>query len=143
MNAAVWQRLFTLVLMVIVVALGAAGQMSLKVALNRALGGSAIGGVGDYVKAFSQPLMWLGMICYASNFVLYLFVVSRARLGLVYPLIATNYAIVTFLAWRFLGEQVSGRQLFGLSVIILGVIIFATQPEPDQPAPPAPVRAAG
>ncbi|MBI2301550.1 MAG: EamA family transporter [Armatimonadetes bacterium] len=84
----------------------------------------------DYLHIFTSPVVLLGLCCYAANLFLYLFVISRARLGFAYPLIALNYALVSVLAWRFFDEPISRQQSVGLAIIILGVVVFATQPEP-------------
>lgn len=141
MSSAVLERLTVVSMMLVVVAVAAVGQLLLKTGISQALHGARITGLDDYVRVFCQPRVLGGLCCYVLNLGLYFAVLSRARLGLAYPLVATNYLFVTLLAWRFLGEQIGRQQILGLAIILFGVVVFATQPDPPSSAtatvPPA------
>lgn len=106
------------VLIFIPIILAAAGQLILKVGMNK---------VGEFNlwKTFTHPTVLLGLVFYGASLILWLMVLSKEKLSFVYPLVAFSY-VVTVLASRFvLGEQVPGLRWLGLGFIIAGIMIIA------------------
>jgi drug/metabolite transporter (DMT)-like permease len=62
---------------------------------------------------------------YAIATVLWLLALGRAKLVVVYPLMATTYIVVPLLAWWWLGEQPSLRTWLGSALVLAGVAIAA------------------
>jgi drug/metabolite transporter (DMT)-like permease len=69
--------------------------------------------------------VFAGFACYAISSLFYLVALSRLPLSFAYPAISLSYVIVTFLAWRVLGEHVSAMRVTGLAIIMAGVVVMA------------------
>lgn len=115
-----------LVLVLIAVSLGAAGQIFLKqgmreVALTGALGQQA----RLLFRAILTPNVFFGLVLYAVSTLFWLKVLSTEELSYVYPMIAVSYALVTILSAIFLHERVNPMRWISLLVICLGVAMLA------------------
>jgi drug/metabolite transporter (DMT)-like permease len=73
----------------------------------------------------SNLRVFAGFACYAISSLFYLVALSRLPLSFAYPAISLSYVIVTFLAWRVLGEHVSAMRVTGLAIIMAGVVVMA------------------
>jgi multidrug transporter EmrE-like cation transporter len=72
--------------------------------------------------------IWLasGLLLFGVSFLFWLFVISRVKLSMVYPISTSlNFILITFFSWLFLREQLSLAQFFGIMVIIAGIFILA------------------
>ena len=105
------------------IVLGAVAQICLKHGIIQ-LGpkpppGRVLGSVFTNIWVFG------GFFCYAGSSVFYLLAISRLDLSYAYPMIALSYVMVTFLAWKLLGESVPGLRIAGLGIILVGVVVMA------------------
>ena len=113
-----------MVVLLVALCLGAAGQVCLKAGL-RALGADPpIGAV--LASIVTNRLVLGGFACYGLSSLLYLVALSRLDLSYAYPLVALTYVIVTVLAWRLLGETVPLGRMIGLAIICVGVVVVAS-----------------
>lgn len=114
--------------------LGAAGQLLLKSSLNayKAVHGEELQGVGMLLRAMCTPGVILGLACYVVSTMLYLTLMWKIDVSLLYPMVALNYVFVTVLAAAFLKEPVPLIRILGLTLIIGGVTVYAVW---GQPAP--------
>ncbi|MBW3623325.1 MAG: hypothetical protein KY468_07940, partial [Armatimonadetes bacterium] len=110
-------------IMLIVTTVGALGQILLKVGMSRAGKDPTL--IGIVKIMLTNPLVFMGLVLFAMNTILYLRVLQQHPLSLVYPMIAFSYVVVTFLAWAFLGERIPLLRLVGLATIVAGVLILA------------------
>jgi drug/metabolite transporter (DMT)-like permease len=120
-------------ILLIAIALGAAGQIFLKVGVNT---------LGDkppplqIIKSIvTVPAVFLGFFCYATSSLFYLVALSKLDLSYAYPMIALSYVAVVLLSWQYLGENVSALRIAGLAVIIVGVVLVGLS-APRSEAPP-------
>ena len=114
--------------MLIVTAVGAVGQLLLKVGMGQ-VANKAPSLAGILKIMVTEPLVLFGLILYALNTILYLRVLQQYPLSLVYPMIAFSYVVVTVLAWLLLGEQVPMLRIIGLLTISIGVLLLAVSGE--------------
>ena len=132
-----------LVLLLVAICLGAAGQVSIKTGLNRL--GARPSPVVVVASLFRSGWVAGGFACYGVSSILYLLAVSRLSLSYAYPMVALSYVIVTVLAWRLLDERVSLLRAAGLAIIMLGVLVMALSYRGEAPKgiaePPPAVRA--
>jgi drug/metabolite transporter (DMT)-like permease len=125
--------IIALILLVVAILLGAAGQISLKTGLNL---------LGDkpsplvVLRSILTPYVFLGFVCYGLSSLLYLVAISRLDLSYAYPMVALSYVIVTFLSWRYLGETVPLLRVGGLAIICAGVVVVALSYRPAVSNPP-------
>ncbi len=68
--------------------------------------------------------IFLGLFLYGVSMLLYLPALKLGNLSVVYPLSASNYAIVALLSVKFLNENMSLRKWVGISFIIMGSFLL-------------------
>lgn len=70
-----------------------------------------------------QPYILLGIACYASSLVVWVFVLSKESVSVAYPCTALVYILNALVAYVFLGEVLRPSQWIGLILILLGVFL--------------------
>lgn len=87
--------------------------------------------LGDYSMswAFIKSLMnWqlgLALLLYVIGMVIYLFMLKKYDLSIVYPLTSISYIFTILLAMFLLGETVSVVRWVGILLVMLGVGLIA------------------
>ena len=112
-----------LLVLLLAIALGAAGQILLKAGVNQL--GERPSPLIVLRSIFTNGMVFWGFFCYAVSSLFYLMALSRLPLSYAYPLIALSYVMVTFLAWWLLHETVPAARIAALAIILAGVVIFA------------------
>src|SRR5436309_30263 len=69
----------------------------------------------------SSPFVWLGVLIYASNFFIWMIILSKADLSVALPAGSASYAIIPILAVIFLKESLAPLTCLGILLIIAGV----------------------
>ena len=123
-----------LAILILAICLGSVGQILLK---------SGVSQLGTHPapalvlrSILTNLRVFGGFSCYAASSLFYLVAISRLPLSYAYPMIALSYVMVTFLAWRLLGEPVPGARVAGLALIMAGVIVMALSYRSPAPSPP-------
>ena len=115
-NLLLWILFYTLVL--------AFSQILLKLGVSQ-IGGFVIKDSKDLfplaLQVTKNPLIILGIILMASSFLLWIYILSWFKLGLVFPLTALVYVLVAILSYSLLGERLSALNYFGVILIATGV----------------------
>jgi len=104
--------------------LGAAGQLLMKTGMEQFK--ATHGEVENYVaviRAMFQVACIIGLACYFLSSIVYLKLLASMPLSLLYPMVALNYVIVTFLSWVIFHEHVPTLRIVGLATIIFGVAL--------------------
>jgi drug/metabolite transporter (DMT)-like permease len=109
------------------VASGALGQVMLKSGTGHS---TASGLVETLARAFSTPLVWVGLASYAFSSLLWLVALSRMDLSAAYPLGASGYVVVA-VASLLMGETVSLWRWIGVAAIVAGILLVSV----GRPAP--------
>ena len=104
-------------LIVASVILAAAGQVLMKLGMSAVGGGSF---AATIAAGFSEPVVLLGLVCYAASTVSWLIVLSRVPLSVAYPFGALSYDAVVLVALAT-GEHVSGLRWLGVALIVGGI----------------------
>lgn len=117
-----------IVLLLINVVLGSAGQIALKqgvTSLGGLSGGSGLLGMfTGALRAIATPYVFLGFALYGISSLLWLNILSQVRLSIAYPMISLSYVVVVLLSSVFLKEKVNPITLGGLLLICLGVSLI-------------------
>ncbi len=112
-------------LLCIAVALGAFGQLFLKMGLppgTIAGGDGVLATVASILKAMLGGKVLAGLALYSISTLFWLMAVSRVRLSVAYPLISMSYPLVVLLSATILHEQVTWLYaIAGLAFISAGV----------------------
>jgi drug/metabolite transporter (DMT)-like permease len=66
-------------------------------------------------------LVWLGVIIYTLNFLIWIVVLSKLDLSIAVPVASTNYITLPIMAMFFLHEHVSPLRWAGIILIIAGI----------------------
>ena len=119
---------YSLLLIIASVSLGVAGQLCLKVGMNRvgAIDAASLARpVETLLSVFSMPLVWLGLACYGLSALLWLVILSRLELSRAYLMLACMYVLIPLVSWLFLGERIPPMRWLGMIVVVVGVVIVA------------------
>lgn len=115
------------IIAIIPIIIGVLGQVFFKLGMLK-IGEFAILQKGiflQYFKIFTNPYIFIGLMCYGISTAFYLFFISRVPLSLAYPTISIGYIIVALISWYFFKEQLSFVNWLGLMMIVSGVIFLA------------------
>ena len=119
-----------LAVLLVALILGALGQISLKSGLVTFGEEPRLAVV--LTSMFHNRLVLAGFGCYGLSSLAYLFVLSRLDVSYVYPMVAFNYVLVTFLAWLLLHEAVPWGRVAGLFIVCVGVLVLALNYTPQR-----------
>lgn len=76
-----------------------------------------------FLRAFSSPIVWLGIGSLLTYLICYTLVLSWADFSYVQPASAIAYVVVAVLGHFWLGEYVSTRRWIGIAIICAGVLL--------------------
>ena len=108
-------------ILLLVVVLGTAGQLSLKYAFQ---GSTTANEPSKSVRdLLFSPYFWIWFISYVIVTVLWLIVLRTIPLSQAFPALGLTFALVPLASHRFLRENVVFSQWLGIAVIVAGVIL--------------------
>ncbi len=113
------------------VLLGAAGQLLLKTGVTNvsaALGAASLNlplMARSPATVFLNPFVLAGFACYGLSSVLWLVLMSRYPLSLIYPMIALGYVFVTLGSIVFFKDRPNAFVWLALLLIVSGVSLLA------------------
>jgi len=117
-------RTKTYILMVLVVVLGAAGNVLLSRGMKQ-LGEvrvtSAMELVGLFIGIFTSSWIWMGIITLLLHLACFMLVLSWADYSYASPATAAIYVVVTLVGHLVLGEKVTLLHWIGVLIICMGV----------------------
>ncbi len=92
-------------------------------------GAKRMAGEGLSFSIVFEPLkngfLFAGIVLYAVSFFLYVFILSRLQLNIVYPIaIGVGLVLVTTFSYFFLKEAISALHVAGIAAILFGVILI-------------------
>lgn len=108
------------------VVLGAIGQVLLKVGANK-LGNVSLSFssfFGDVMRVARTPEIVLGLFFFATSFLLWVKVLTKAKLSYAYPMVSLGYIVVVALSYFLFHEPFTVPKVVGILVIITGVILI-------------------
>lgn len=121
----------SLLTLLMCVLLGAAGQLFLKTGVTNA--SAALGAASlslplmakSPATVFLNPFVVVGFACYGLSSVLWLVLMSRYPLSLIYPMIALGYVFVTLGSVVFFKDRPNAFVWLALALIVTGVSLLA------------------
>jgi uncharacterized membrane protein len=82
-----------------------------------------------FLRTFTSPTIWLGILSLGVFFVSYLMLLSWADFSFVQPVCSIGYAAVAVLSYFLLGEIISPTRWIGVVLICAGVaLVSGTEP---------------
>jgi multidrug transporter EmrE-like cation transporter len=115
-------------LLLLSVCLGVAGQLALKVGMNRVGVVEAVNlarPLAMISRLAPVPLVWVGLACYGLSALLWMVILSRMELSAAYLMLASMYVLIPLVSWLVLGERIPPMRWVGMAVVVLGVLIVA------------------
>ncbi len=111
-------------LMVLVIALMASGQILFKMVANNLK--TADASLPGLSRMLAEPLLWPALAIYALATVLWIAVLRDASLSFAYPLlIATSILIVSLAGVLLFHEHMSTMHMAGIGIILIGLVVTA------------------
>lgn len=105
----------TLIAILVCVAINSIAQILLKMGMGKG---------GFTLTTLTNVHVISGAVLYALSFILWLYVLSKAKLSYAYPFISLTYILVVFLSYIILGEPFSKEIWVGVVLITIGVSII-------------------
>lgn len=115
----------TYLLAAISILLGGIGQFLLKLGADRIKPAPTL--LLTLWRLVLMPQLILGLLCFGSSFLLWIFVLRRLPLSVAYPMVSLNYLVVTLLAVLVLHERFTAYKALGLGLIMLGVVAISVR----------------
>lgn len=79
----------------------------------------------EYVAAYK--FLFLGVVLFASNLILYFLALRALPISVAYPvMVGGGFCIVNAYAYFFLNEQVTLPQIIGYACIVIGIALVVT-----------------
>ena len=103
------------------IALGVAGQVSLKEGASRSIDESAV------LTLLSNMYVFLGLAAYFVAALFYLYAIRQIPLSVAFPSSAISYVVVSFFAHLIWGESFGRVQLLALVLICGGVYLMGRE----------------
>jgi drug/metabolite transporter (DMT)-like permease len=117
----------TLLMFAATIALDVIGQMFFKLGLNALDACEERSGALFWRGVAASPLIWFGALSYVLELGLWVAVLSRMPLGIVFPLASLGYCGVLFASRYILGEPMSWRRWSGVAMITAGVALVSLE----------------
>jgi drug/metabolite transporter (DMT)-like permease len=121
------KTMFALILVLICILAGAAGQIFWKEGMS---GMGRISGMGELLQVktmwdiFTNKFIIFGVILYAVSVFLWLGAMSTLDVSFMYPLLSLGYIVTAILAFVFIGENITLLRWAGIVVIIAGCFMI-------------------
>lgn len=80
-------------------------------------------GLGSAVLALFTPYIFAGIVLYALATVVWIFLLSRLPISMLYPMQSLAYVATVVIAILFFHEHVSPVRWAGVAVILVGVVL--------------------
>lgn len=112
-----------LTLLLMTVAIGAAGQFFLKVGALKIVKVNASSLISRVLGIITIPELLIGLACYGLGAVGLILLLSRVKLSIVGPSIALSYVFSVVLGYYIFREALPFSRLVGLGLIVSGVIL--------------------
>jgi drug/metabolite transporter (DMT)-like permease len=115
-------------ILLISVAFGAVGQLTLKAGMNSVRGDAETPlqlSTDTLLRMATNPLLLLGIAIFGIGTLLWLLALSRADLSFAYPFVSLIYMAVLIGGVFLFHERIIIARIFGFAVIVTGVWIVA------------------
>ena len=76
------------------------------------------------LRVFQNIWLTVGLFLFGISFLLWLFLLSKFQLNVVYPVtVGFNFGLITIASWFLFKEYLSPVQILGIALIMLGVFL--------------------
>ena len=113
-------------LVIVSVMFSSAGQTLLKLGLDRSGSGDATGLMNFLWLAFTNWLVWAGLVLFGLSVIVWMKVLSTSQLSWGYPLLGLSYVFVALAGWLVFGENIGAVRMIGIGFVILGAVLIGS-----------------
>lgn len=117
-------KLFTLLLILINVALAVSGQLSIKAGMKQVGYITSQNAFQLVLSSFRNVYVVAGLLAYALAAVTWIMVLSRVDVSFAYPMLSIGYIAVLIFSVVYLGEVATLTRIVGTGLIIAGVVLI-------------------
>ncbi len=108
-------------LLILEVCVAVTAQLLLRVGSRRLTGDFSLSLIPEMIRNW---YLLAGMALFGVSFFLYVFILSRLQLHLVYPFaVGAGLVLITTLSYFFLNEAITSRQIAGIGAIAAGIFL--------------------
>jgi multidrug transporter EmrE-like cation transporter len=104
--------------------LAVTGQFFIKQGINKVGSFSKMPLAHFFVKAFSSPLVIIGLILYVISAAIWVMVLSKVDLSFAYPMLSLGYVLILIFSAVYLGETISVLRMIGVLFVIAGIFFI-------------------
>lgn len=79
------------------------------------------------LRIFFNPYIFCGLLIYVAATVIWLYILSKSQMSLVYPLQSLCYVAAAFVAILVFREHIPATRWFGIALIVLGAFFVAVK----------------
>lgn len=114
-------------LLSLTVLMNVVGQVFIKQGMTMAgvVEGQARAVVQTFLRGFTTPWLWAGLVAYGLSAFLWMAVLSRVNLSIAYPALSLGYVLIVLISWLVFREPVTAMRWIGVFVICVGVYLVA------------------
>ena len=111
--------------------LNAAANLMMKfgmAAIEQSGGLFKTGPAGAVAAILKNPILILGVLCFAANLGCYMIALQKLPISVAYPIMVTaGFAIIVVVAGLYLHERLAPTQWIGVALILAGVWLVASK----------------
>ncbi len=112
------------IILILAITFNAVANILMKVGMLKEKQGTNL--VDLLLNMLLNPVLIVGIICFAIGLAAYCFVLTKLNLSVAYPIMTSvGYVIVIIASWLFLKETITLIQIAGFTFIIAGVWMVA------------------
>lgn len=116
-------KIISWLILLIIVVLGTAGQLSLKYAFQSP---NSVNKNNSFIPdLLFSVYFWIWLISYVAVTGLWLFVLRNLPLSQAFPALGLTFALVPLASYYFLREKVVLSQWLGIVIIVAGVVLVS------------------
>lgn len=112
-------NIFLIVLVLIVISAEVARELCFKFGSDASIKDK------HFIRIIFKPIIWLGFTLWTIQLVTWIFILQRAPLSLVFPMLSLSYCGVVIASHFLLKEKISFKRGLGVILITIGVAIIS------------------
>lgn len=106
----------------------ALSQVLLKIGIDQKLATIEFKGLKSLlplaIEIFTHPLIFISIVLLLLSFALWMYILSKFKLGIAFPMTALVYVFVAIMSIFTLGEKLSLTNYLGVFFVVLGIVLL-------------------
>jgi drug/metabolite transporter (DMT)-like permease len=85
------------------------------------------------LAALSTPWLWLGLVCYLSQFAVWMAILERSSLSAAFPTSAIAFVAIMIVSWAWFGDPMGWQKILGSVIIVAGILLLGSNAQAGPP----------